>query len=249
MATGPSADSTEVCYRAARRMAFSTGVGRAYFTVRAWRHARRRDPFLPYFNRYGCIFVHIPKCAGSAVRSGLFGDTVQRDHDPIATFYFADTIRARRYLSFTVVRDPFDRFASAFYYLKAGGGNARDAAFAADVLADFDDVDALARALAQSARLRADVVSWHHFIPQVWYTMTPGGRRGVDVVLTQEKLDADLPKIAARLGIAGAELPRVNRSRRPRTTDGLFSAAGADAVRRIYARDFAAFGYDPGDPS
>lgn len=85
-------------------------------------------------DEYNFVFVHIPKCAGTTVRAplqkfdsrnGAFTSRVDEHanlgnldyvHIPLFVLrdYFPEEFEAaRRYWSFAVVRDPFDRFASS----------------------------------------------------------------------------------------------------------------------------------------
>ena len=65
------------------------------------------------------IFVHIPKCAGQSVGFGLYGHTVH--HSKIASMFEVDPVFCRNAYKFAVVRDPVERFLSAYNYLKMGG--------------------------------------------------------------------------------------------------------------------------------
>ena len=64
------------------------------------------------YDRYRCIFVHIPKAAGMSVCRSLFGN-LAGGHATLADYQI---IFARaefeRYFKFTFVRNPWDRFVS-----------------------------------------------------------------------------------------------------------------------------------------
>ena len=69
------------------------------------------------FHNIKAIFIHIPKTAGTSIERTL-GNTQFGGHS------YAKTIKKKypeewnNYYKFTIVRDPFTRFASAYYYLK-----------------------------------------------------------------------------------------------------------------------------------
>lgn len=65
------------------------------------------------------LFVHIPKCAGQAIAYALYGHTVH--HFKISYAKKWDPEFFGRAFKFAVVRDPVQRYLSAFYYLSHGG--------------------------------------------------------------------------------------------------------------------------------
>ncbi|MFP4354891.1 MAG: sulfotransferase family 2 domain-containing protein [Phycisphaerae bacterium] len=82
--------------------------------------AGQKYTFYP-FDKYRCIFVHIPKAAGVSVCQTLFGN-LAGGHDTIEkyqkVFSWSDY---KRYFKFTFVRNPWDRLASAYRFLRKGG--------------------------------------------------------------------------------------------------------------------------------
>ena len=80
------------------------------------------------FRRSGAIFVHQPRCAGSSLEAAIFGLKLYSQHHTLP--YLEDLMGAdgqsacgesngesNGYFRFTFVRDPLDRFLSAFQYL------------------------------------------------------------------------------------------------------------------------------------
>ncbi len=67
-----------------------------------------------------------------------------------------------QYFSFTFIRNPWDRLASACHFLKAGGFNEADRRRAGEHLSDHDDFRSFVRNWITSDNVR----SWVHFIPQ-----------------------------------------------------------------------------------
>jgi hypothetical protein len=61
-----------------------------------------------------CIFIHIPKCAGSSINQQLKLDSVGfSGHSPAS--YHSEY---KDYFSFTFVRNPYDRIVSAYKYFR-----------------------------------------------------------------------------------------------------------------------------------
>lgn len=89
----------------------------------------------------GCIFIHIPKCAGMTVQNSLFGEVVF-GHQTIRQYQVA--LSKATYKSawkFTITRDPFERIVSAWRFLKAGGYNPNDEKYFAKNLSQYPSFD------------------------------------------------------------------------------------------------------------
>lgn len=72
----------------------------------------------PYWSRLNCIFVHVPKAAGTSVNKALYGRTLGH--------YTATAIRDKfpelyeRAFTFSLVRNPWDRVLSAYRFACVG---------------------------------------------------------------------------------------------------------------------------------
>lgn len=66
------------------------------------------------------IFIHVPRVAGTSITRALYGEGCTRHHS--IRYYRAMHPRLyERAASFAVLRDPFDRFASAYAFVRTGG--------------------------------------------------------------------------------------------------------------------------------
>lgn len=189
-----------------------------------------------------CIFIHVPKTAGSSVAEALFG-TASR-HVDYADYLRANPRKFRAYFKFAFVRDPWDRLVSTWSFLKRGGMNERDRHWADERLSPFRDFDHFVRDGLSSAA----ILSWVHFRPQSEFVSSPDGQLMLDFVGRYERLEADFALVATRLGIE-AQIRKSNQSAHaPFAT--CYTAETADIVGRVYRRDAALFGYkSPGTRS
>lgn len=184
-----------------------------------------------------CIFIHIPKTAGSSIADALFG-AVSR-HIPYTEYLRASPRKFRAYFKFAFVRNPWDRLVSTWFFLKKGGMNEADRVWSEAHLAPYADFDSFVR----HGLGRPEVQAWAHFRPQADFILAPDGTVMVDFVGRYEQLSGDFAIVARRLGV-NAVLPAHNASNHAHFAS-YFTAESAAIVAQIYARDAYAFGYQP----
>jgi hypothetical protein len=223
-------------------------------TAIRWRIARRMDPLAARWlqrlhdadGRYTlrgmrarkCIFVHVPKCAGLSMTEALFGDKGGAHaslEDYLHVFGARWTDQA---FKFAFVRDPLTRTVSAFDFLRRGGLNRWDSAFAETHLARFADVNDFAlHGLGDP-----EIMQYVHFREQVSFLTDPRtGRVGVDFIGRFERIDEDFAEICARIGV---EAPLVERNRRAKADAApVLTDAASVRIAEIYRHDCATFGY------
>ena len=124
-----------------------------------------------------------------------------------------------------VIRNPFDRLVSAYFYLKGQG----------KIMQDFDSfVFNLAKVGPRIDR---------HLWAQERYHV-PIKYMGIDHVIPFESLEAGWKSSAESLGLPDV-LPHVNKSSRPLALSELYTKPTADVIRQVYSIDFEGLGYDP----
>lgn len=83
-------------------------------------------PYRRYMNKTGVLFIHIPKCAGTSVLKMLGDSAKYRTHVPAYIYKEANKYKYKKYVKFTIVRNPWDRLYSTYTYLKSGGNQGDD---------------------------------------------------------------------------------------------------------------------------
>jgi len=160
--------------------------------------------------RSGVLLIHVPKNAGTSLSRALYGEDIGHLSLKVWMQRYPDTVR--RMKVFAVIRDPVDRFVSAFRFLKGGGLNAGDAAFARLHLGGHDSPESLAAAMTDPAVFRS-ITSYYHFMPQISFLNDPKGRLGVRILIPYSRL-SDAEYLGAQLG-RKISLPKLNVTGRP----------------------------------
>ncbi|MEM7267628.1 MAG: sulfotransferase family 2 domain-containing protein [Pseudomonadota bacterium] len=222
----------------ARGLIDASGLGPAYHAL-WWRAAAKRRPLITdWARRHNTVFVHVPKTAGLSVYRALGMDRPADTHAPAFAYRSADTKFFDSAFRFAVVRNPWDRMVSAFYYLKFESSYTQDRAWADRRLAQFSDFRNFAEALTQPL-FRNQVIAWRHFLPQSLY-LNIGGACAMDQLIAFDRLDHELADVAEKLGTS-YERSHENQSRRG-DYRSYYTDDSAELIARLYAEDVALTG-------
>jgi hypothetical protein len=201
------------------------------------RHRRHAGLIPRQFRRDGAIFIHVPKCAGSALLDAWLG--FQTGHVTAAQYRDADPEFFDRAYVFAFVRNPVARFVSAYNHIQSGDLWPYLPEMRAAVNRHGSSLDAVAASLYSESDLL--LLPW--FAAQHTF-LEIGNRPAVNRVFKTESFAADLEIARADAGIRLRPIAEVNR----RGTAGshpepLLSAEAVANLRRVYWRDFTLFGY------
>lgn len=192
-----------------------------------------------------CIFVHIPKAAGTAITHALFGNkggahaSVDDYLSVFGSFWFDSAFK------FTFVRNPWSRTVSAFEFLKQGTFD--DRPFAPDVRAFVEEnlsQYATAEEFIRHGLGRPHIMEWPHFRPQHRFLVdSRSGVIGVDFIGRHETIDADFKHVCEVLRLETSLLRR--NARRGGDTRRLpsISQESYDKIADIYSTDLDLLGY------
>jgi tetratricopeptide (TPR) repeat protein len=189
-----------------------------------------------------CIFVHIPRCAGTSIEEWLVGKDWWQI-DPPSKHLLASQAKALyaqhwpHYFKFAIVRNPYTRFASSLHFShhyglvrEAGkdidfGGYRR--LFGTDVVVECDHRYAA----------RSDLISSRHKPHCVYGNLLD---EPLDFIAQYENLKPDLDYVRDAIGAptAFAHHTEVSLSEHVALT-----VADQRAVETLYRDDFARFGY------
>lgn len=195
---------------------------------------RHGERFPECFQKTGVVFIHVPKAAGTSINLALYGRG--GDHISLAEYWRKFPHSMRKIKTCAVLRDPIARFASAFYYLKAGGINEVDSQFAETHLAGFQTPSQLAEALT-SAQLQYQILNFIHFRPQVSWLLDASSRRTVDCLAPFGGLQLLQRWLKQTLG-RDLSFPIFNVGPKSRKDSEEVSVHAKEILFRIYAEDF-----------
>ena len=228
----------------------SPGPDIAWAALSRCTNGERAAAWAAAFAARRACFVHVPRCAGTSVEAAVFGLPFFSQH--LSAAQLSRLLGADAYAScvrFAFVRDPLERYLSAFAYLQRRGSpeagrpvSPHDTLAAAELAAT--DPLALLRRLAA-------LPSWDdaplHFRPQRAFV---GDAKALDFVGRFERLEGDFASLLALLkarGVAPAAtaLPhhRLAAGSEEVAATWRASAELRALVREVYADDYAAFGY------
>lgn len=155
-----------------------------------------------------------------------------------------------QYFKFTVVRNPFDRLVSAFYFLSSV---ARSPGGFHPVLWLLRSEQRIPRPPRRGRDDEETVRLFREWLPcSGWVHDRPAyciaGQPCVDAFIRYENLEADLAEVCGRVGVPfdPQRLPRFKSQYRGRTIPlrAFYDAAAADWVKRQYDWEISRFGYE-----
>lgn len=209
-----------------------------------------------------CIFIHVPKCAGTSMEAylreyaGALGYLPEPGLDRILRREGLAEMLNRHpdYFVFAFVRHPFARLASAWRHGRRGVGPYYDRPVRDLSLAEYVQIAAEGRHAEQSAFDR------YHLMPQVTFIPDTSRRTLFGVPLKPEvschfigrfeHLEDDFRRVCLHLGIPLRPFPRLLEA--PQDSGGgndlldyPQDTETARLVETLYREDMAAFGYGP----
>src|SRR5690606_10226910 len=196
-----------------------------------------RFPYKHYMDRHQCIFIHIPKAAGTSINIALGKKSESgRLHLPWYVFQTANPKKFREYFKFAFVRNPWDRAYSAYSYLRQGG-NGKDDLVYKDMLLSFKDFDDFIINGLGEGKFRNIPL----FVPQIDVVLGFNQQLAVDFLGKFETLENDFKYVARKLKL-NAALPRRNITNKH--PEPIYKTNRAiEIISELYKQDIRIFDY------
>ena len=193
-----------------------------------------------YFNKIpqsavskDALFVHIPKAAGSSISLELYN--FQIGHRKAKDYLMWSPFKFSKIKKFAIVRDPVDRFVSAYNYLQNGGMDENDMKLKEKYLKDNQDINeyigVLTKDFVHSGKIQ-------HFLPQKEYLYLKDTCI-VDFVYKLESLDVMKVNQDLKLNL---EFKNYNQTKNSSKT--ILTDESINRLKSIYRDDMYLFGYN-----
>lgn len=201
-----------------------------------FRGIRYEDIDLYSYIKGDLIFIHIPKAAGMSIVKAIY----QRDfshHASASDYIKQDAELFGDSFSFSVCRNPYTRFISAYTYLSRGGMNPMDKVWYRKYISKYKDindfaVNGLRVAISEGAE---------HFKSQISFIVNEDGKIACDRVFKVEEIDLMVEELGCR-GVF-IDLPKINSSPEDTGRSCNLSTKAISMINECYHDDFELLGY------
>lgn len=198
----------------------------------------KKNPFSDKCYKEKVIFIHVPKNAGRSIYKSVFGENGR--HVQLKRYCLYDKESVDSFYKFAVVRDPVDRFFSAFYGLKGSAvSNSEYDQFVRRYIDPFHDIADFIEWMMEADKNTRLVLKWLHFYPQYKWVSLYGSGVKLDKILKFETLAEDWPLFAQSNGL-NPELSFVGKGSRKAEK---ISEKHVEFIRYVYKKDCDLFSY------
>jgi hypothetical protein len=191
-----------------------------------------------YWKKAGCIFIHVPKVAGTSISNALYGRTL--GHYSISEVMSRFPRLAECGVTFSVVRNPYDRLVSAYTFAKLG--KTSDMGVYLPEQYNVPEFSSFERFVLEWISVR-DLSELDHIFRLQKNYLYVGDFLAVDHVFKLETLDEDLPRLYEIIGHEIA-VKNMNSSGVRKSYKEYYSLRVSEVVFQKYRADFDAFGYE-----
>lgn len=199
---------------------------------------RGRSVYKSYFNEKECIFIHIPKSAGQSIALAMFGDR-HPGHWAFKDYEWENAKKSRDFFTFCLVRNPYDRLMSAYYYLMSHTESELDQYFVDECLSKYKTFEEFVLKGLDDE----EVAAWVHFIPQIKFITDKNGKVAINYIGKLEDIDGFSKRIKKELNLSVLEIKKINTSKKLNPEDE-YTAEMKQKVYEFYEQDFRMFKYD-----
>ncbi|MBC9798669.1 sulfotransferase family 2 domain-containing protein [Sinomicrobium weinanense] len=191
------------------------------------------------------IFVHIPRTAGSSIGSltkqlniVVKGHNI---HNKKHIFYYeTKECKSKIYPSFSVIRNPWERAVSSFFYLNNGGLNKYDLR---DKQRYIQKYNGDFKAFIKNEFVSNKVYEQLHFIPQYKWITDLNGNIVIGSILKYESLNNDFNDFLQKNNRRPVTIPIINGSKHVHYPQ-YYDKETIEIIRNVYQQDIILFDYE-----
>lgn len=196
-------------------------------------------PYRRYMTKNKCIFVHIPKAAGTSVLQALSGKNVhiQRDHCNLREFRSANRELYNEYFKFAFVRHPLDRIYSSYRYLMGGGNKMGNIALSKYLTKNHNTFNSFINDYLDVEKILTQVL----FKPQFSFFCNELLEPQLDFLGKYENINNDFEVVRKKLGLQ-QKLKSANVSEVKSSIE--IDNSAVEKIFSLYRTDFELFDYD-----
>jgi chondroitin 4-sulfotransferase 11 len=181
----------------------------------------------------GILFIHIPKAAGSSISIGLYNSQI--GHKKASDYYLENPREYQKIDSFTVVREPLDRFLSTYRFLSNGGMTPGDKENYKKYIEKYSNVNDFVLSLTVEFINSGEII---HLLPQYKFVYLDGVCL-VNKIYHLENFSEEIFKNDFEYSLT---MDRLNISE-SRELNPL-SEEAEQHIKSLYERDYYYFGYN-----
>lgn len=188
-------------------------------------------------NQYNCIFIHIPKTAGTSILD-RFNDKLKSQVKAHWVVY--DTNKVLNYYTFTFIRNPWDRFVSEYVWRcqrAPWGKKKKDISFNTCCKMFINGELDTIYPVKQRIHLWDQLNVIEHAV---------GSIENVNYIGRFETIEHDFNTICSEIGMKYKKLPHINKSNHKHYTE-YYDDETRDIIAEKYVRDIEYFGYKFGE--
>ena len=181
------------------------------------------------FLRRGVVFIHIPRNGGTSIATALYREGVS--HVTAKALYHNSEQEFRALPSFSIVRNPIDRFISSYRFIRRGGARlVKLSPYWNRQFADINDINSLICACEK----QVDINRFEYTLrPQYGFLHSRGGDLLIEHLFTLDADNLKLLKFLARFDVH--RLPLLNESEK---LELFVTKDQAKRIQRLYSQDW-----------
>lgn len=196
-------------------------------------------PYRIFMRRHKCIFIHIPKTAGSSIILELNNEKLlPRDHSTWFEFKRKSPYLYEKYFKFAFIRNPWDRAVSSYHYFKQGGNQTKkDLDFKKIIDTNFKDFNDFILNYLNSESIWKNKLFW----PQWFFIVDENDVLQVNFLGRFENIENDFSFLAEKFFLE-KKLSKANESERKNYKE-YYNTATKEKIKELYSKDITLFNY------